>query len=553
MSKFTTVVEALKQRVENDGNKPAFIFRDQYGGRSVLPWAQIYRLGGRWAAVLRSGSVGQGHLVMNTLPNSPERVISETGILLSGAASVNGQCQLADGSDLLRALRLSRVTAIVLDPDVPNSPWNVLEKRVAITADDAVTSEELPDLKRVYKVRRNPGNVGEDFMARLNNLEEWFHADVKPEDMCTVFTTSGTTGFSKLVIFTHGNLVDLLESPNDFLVARSAADIELHVSPLGWSGGWTGNTFLSGITRVLYDVRNGGPPADMAEFVWKSVQEEKCTRVLLPPPIITGVVQRLKQEGDRASGSLLRGDWKPDLIMTGSMPVIRKHVQAASILAREVSVVYGATECSVLGCYIVPDPNTFVDHEVTLAPGIQLKVVDEKDEDTPLPPGQIGNILVKRRGMFTGYLHDPAATAAAFTSDGFFRTGDVGKMDARGHLIVEGRGGDAIMRGAYIFYPAWLEARIRACPLVSDVVVVGVPDPHVNEELCACVVLTSDDVSVEHVRQFVEKDIITSADDPLSPRPRYYVKFQSFPMTDTHKPRRKLIKQQAAQRFRSPE
>nr|KAG5693030.1 hypothetical protein BaRGS_005654 [Batillaria attramentaria] len=549
MSKFITVVEALKQRAENDGNKPAFIFRDQYGGRRVLPWEQIYRLGGRWAAVLRSGSVGQGHLVMNTLPNSPERVISETGILLSGAASLNGQCQLADGSDLLRALRLSRATAIVLDPDVPNSPWNVLEKRVAITGNSAVTSEELPDLKRVYKVRRNPENVGEDFMGHLENLEEWFHAEVKPDNTCTVLTTSGSTGFSKLVNFTHGNLIDLLETTPYFLTATSAADIELSLSPLGWSGGWTGNTFMSGITRVLYDVRNGGPPADMAEFVWKSVQEERCTRLFLLPPVIIGVVQRLNRQGDGAAGSMLRGDWKPDYIFTGGMPISRTHVQAASILAKEVVTMYGTTEGFVVACYHVPDPDTYVDHEVIICHGVDMRVVDEKDEDTPLPPGQIGNILVKRRGMFTGYLHDPAATAAAFTSDGFFRTGDVGKMDARGHLIVEGRGGDAIMRGAYIFYPAWLEARIRACPDVSDVVVVGVPDPHVNEELCACVVLTSDGVNVEHVRQFVEKDIITSADDPLSPRPRYYVRFQSFPMTDTHKPRRKLIKQQAAQRF----
>nr|KAG5693028.1 hypothetical protein BaRGS_005652 [Batillaria attramentaria] len=271
---------------------------------------------------------------------------------------------------------------------------------------------------------------------------------------------------------------------------------------------------MSGITRVLYDVGDGGPPADVAEFVWKSVQEEKCTSIILLPSIITTIAQRLTRQDDVASDRLLLGDWKPDVILT--------------------------------------DPDKFVDHEMTPAPGVLLKVVGE-GEDKPLGPGQVGNILVKRRGMFTGYLHDPAATAAAFTSDGFFRTGDVGKMDARGHLILEGRGGDAIMRGANVLYPAWLEARIRACPGVSDVVVVGVPDPHVNEEVCACVVLTSDEVSVEHVRQVVEKDIITSADDPLSPRPRYYVTFQSFPMTDTHKPRRKLIKQQAAQRFRSPE
>ena len=167
-----------------------------------------------------------------------------------------------------------------------------------------------------------------------------------------------------------------------------------------------------------------------------------------------------------------------------------------------------------------------------------------------LPTNETGSILVKSPYKTAGFLNDPQATATATTDDGFFRTGDLGRLDDRGHLLVEGRGGDAIMRGAYIFYPGWLEARIRtACPAIRDVMIVGVPDPNVNEELCACVVLESENVDVEQVRQAVERDIVTKGDDPLSPRPRYYLQFPAFPVTTTDKPRRVLVKALAAERL----
>ena len=75
------------------------------------------------------------------------------------------------------------------------------------------------------------------------------------------------------------------------------------------------------------------------------------------------------------------------------------------------------------------------------------------------------------------------------------------------------------------------------------------PDAYLHEEICACVVLDSDHVTMEQVRHFVEKDIVASEDDPLSPRPRFYLKFESFLLTFTGKPMRKAIKAQAAERL----
>nr|KAG5713149.1 hypothetical protein BaRGS_007676 [Batillaria attramentaria] len=510
---------------------------------------QIYDLGSRWAAVLRADSVGQGHLVVNTLPNSPERVVSEAGILLSGAATVNGQYQLADGSDLLHVLHASRAQAIVLDPDVPNSPWQVLKNRVVLEENDKLTSEELPCLQRIFFVRRKAEGDDGDFLSHLKEVSGRYQADVQPGDVMTVFTTSGTTGFSKLVVHTHDLLTTINDSRNPFL-HDSDETVDFSLAPLGWLGGYVGMTFLAGYPRVLCDVR-AGLPSDMVEFVRECIQEEKCTKPMLMPAILMPLAERVARKTDEHAAEEDKDSsywtWKPEAIILGGLPVSRTMVKAAMSIGNTVSTGYGATDCSIISSHTVTDAESFVDYDTgTLLHGVQVKVVDPDDEGVLLPAGKFGNILVKRPGMMREYLNNPSATSAAFTPDGFFRTGDIGCLDDRGHLIVHGRGSDAIMRGPYIFYPGWLEDRIRACPGVTNVVVVGVPDPTVNEELCACVELESDRVTLEQVREFVEKDILASEDDPLSPRPRHYLSFASFPRTYTDKPGRAAVKAMAA-------
>ena len=220
-------------------------------------------------------------------------------------------------------------------------------------------------------------------------------------------------------------------------------------------------------------------------------------------------------------------------------------------MGRAVFVLYGTTETFLVASMTVQDPQTYQDCDSgVLVKGGKVRVVSGQDEDREVAAGQTGYIQFRRQAMMKEYLHDSQATAHAFTKDGFFRTGDIGHVDPdTGHLIVEGRGSDAIMKGQYIFYPGWLEERIRACPGVRDVMVVGVPDPAANEEICACVTLKSEEVTMEQVQEFVEKGIVTSDEEPLSPRPRHYLAFDAFPVTSTGKPHRKVIKQQATARL----
>ncbi|KAL8602211.1 hypothetical protein ACOMHN_022724 [Nucella lapillus] len=562
-----TVVDSLRYRAQHQAEDPAFIFRDPQGGRHVQTFQDIYRLGSRYAAILNSGGVGRGELVVNTLTNCPERVIGEAGIVLTGAASVNAQCMLADGSDLLATIRDSRASAIMLDPDVPYSPWLVLQKHLTLSPSNSNTvtsSKDLPHLKKVFFIKRSsPATTqsGEDFLGRLEASADWFVADdVVGDDVCSVFTTSGSTGFSKLVAHTHHGLVEAVLRVNPVYDELTGKEVEFSMAPLGWMGGYMGNTVLRGTARVLADTRDG-LPADLIDFMLRAVREEGVGVTFIPAPRLPLMVDRVRQL-KAAEGKVVdpdnpgKKDYSTalhilDRITVGGQPVTRTIVQMASVLARNVFVLYGATETFLISTFTVPDPHTYQDFDcgVVVRDG-EVRIVSPQDENaSPLPPGRTGMILVKRGVTMKGYLHDPEATASAFTRDGFFRTGDVGRLDERGHVIVEGRGSDAIMRGQYIFYPGWLEERIRACPGVRDVMVVGVPDPGANEEICACLTLASDGVSVQEVQEFVEKDIVTSDEEPLSPRPRHYLSFDAFPVTSTGKPQRSAIKKQAAARL----
>nr|KAG5699704.1 hypothetical protein BaRGS_022102 [Batillaria attramentaria] len=555
----------LRYWAQKTPNTAAFIFRAPNSDkRHVLTYSDLYRLAGRWASVLHDKGLGRGDFVVNALPNSPERAVVECSILLSGATSVNGMCQLRDASDLLSTLRQSRAAALVLDPDVMGATWSSLSAYLTGPEDGsgAVTSDELPSLKFVFLVRRSgpkycrcrdsaPGKVNThkecapscsnskpldeaDFLTSLQTSSHLghFHAEnITGQDLCSVFTTSGTTGFSKLVPFCHKALTAFSKSTN------SKATTEFCCSPLGWMGGYPAHIFSIGSTRVLLDAREG-QPEDMDAFIYDSIVQEKAKDGVIPFTHLQGVAERVIHSHS--------GEPILENVILATQPVTKDILETAVKIARNAIVCYGSTETNIVSLAAFDNQQTYEDFlSGPVLPHASVKIRNESGAD--LDACERGEIVVKSPLVLAGYVNDPDVTSAAFTDDGYFRTGDVGWLDSQGRLFVEGRGSDAIMRGSYIFYPGWMEARIRAGPGVSDVMVVGVPDPVLNQELCACVVLNSPDASVDDVRAFVEDDV--TGDDSLSPRPRHYVTFDRFPVTATGKPMRKEAARIATERI----
>ncbi|OWP20486.1 malonyl-CoA synthase, partial [Microbacterium sp. AISO3] len=119
-------------------------------------------------------------------------------------------------------------------------------------------------------------------------------------------------------------------------------------------------------------------------------------------------------------------------------------------------------------------------------PGVQLRVVD--DAGRPVETGEIGGIQVRGPNVFSGYWRMPEKTAEEFTSDGFFKTGDVGKVDGRGYVTIVGRSKDLIISGGYNVYPAEVESELNQMPGVAESAVVGVPHPDFGEVGVAVVI-----------------------------------------------------------------
>jgi len=119
-------------------------------------------------------------------------------------------------------------------------------------------------------------------------------------------------------------------------------------------------------------------------------------------------------------------------------------------------------------------------------PGVSLRV--QSDEGQAVPVGEIGGIQVKGPNVFKGYWRMPEKTKEEFTSDGFFKTGDVGKVDTRGYVTIVGRSKDLIISGGYNVYPAEIEGSINDMPGVAESAVVGVPHPDFGEVGVAVVI-----------------------------------------------------------------
>ena len=365
-----------------------FTFLNKQLERHTLTWAHLHTLSGRFAAKLHAQGLGRGDLVVNTLPNGPERLVGEAGVWMSGAATVNGQCQLADGSDLIRTLRVSRASALLVDPDVEDSPWNVLNNHVKLVSashhDHELTQhvecESLPELKKVFLVRRVEGRGRGDFLRDLEAGSDWFQADdLTSDDPLAVFTTSGTTGFSKLFVYTHYAFVrtDLGDDVPDVKINT------LNIAPMGWVGGFPGITLRTGGGRVAIDLRAGGNPEDMEDFLWKTIQQERCDSALISPTYFRRLSQIAKEEKEKAK---IRGEdeaaiWKLRNIFLGGLPISRFMVEAGLSLAHTVFIAYGSTDCAYVSGMMVTDSESYVDHDTgPPAKGVQVKIVSLEDE-----------------------------------------------------------------------------------------------------------------------------------------------------------------------------
>jgi len=292
-----------------------------------------------------------------------------------------------------------------------------------------------------------------------------------PRDTAVLAYTSGTTGRPKGVPLTHGQLTASIRSA--MAAWRwSADDVLAHALPLYHQHG------LSGVHAALIaggtvHIRSRFSPVELV----RTIGDAGATVLFGVPTIYQAL---LAADVDVAPLAGLR------LAVCGSAPLNPALAQRlAGALGRVPLIRYGTTETGLNVSHPVDDRAG--DTVGVPLPGVLARIGGESGE---AEPGTDGEIQLRGPQVFSGYWHDPAATQAAFTPDGWFRTGDIGAVDpASGHLRIRGRTKEMIITGGLNVYPREVEIVLEEYPSVAEAAVAGVPDERWGEQVTAWVVI----------------------------------------------------------------
>ena len=212
-------------------------------------------------------------------------------------------------------------------------------------------------------------------------------------------------------------------------------------------------------------------------------------------------------------------------------------------------VAYGSSEVSLCLCNLVDSSHTFIEHSCGKpVPGMEVKIVDNNGETVPVYTR--GELYVRTKAMFAGYYNDPVKTREVVTEDGWCKTDDIAFMTEDGDFYIEGRKSDMIISGAMNVAPNILEAVLKNCPGIKDVMVVPIAHETLYQVICACFI-TDDGSDLKEVdfQRYCE-DIHADKPRMFTVLPAFYLAFQSFPETTTGKPSRKLLAEEATRRLK---
>ena len=309
------------------------------------------------------------------------------------------------------------------------------------------------------------------------------HAD----DLAAILYTSGTTGRSKGAMLTHGNMLSNALTLKDYWGWTATGgptgqgDVLIHALPI---------FHVHGLFVAIHGALiNGSKMIWMAKF-----DPKRAIGYMSQATVFMGVptlyVRMLAEPSlTRAAVQNMR------LFVAGSAPLlIETFTDWQERTGHTILERYGMSETAMLTSNPYAADKRYAKQSERRGgtvgfplPGVDLRV--HGDDGKPLPVGEIGAIQVKGPNVFKGYWRMPEKTAEEFTADGFFKTGDVGKVDERGYVTIVGRSKDLIISGGYNVYPAEIEGYINDMKGVAESAVVGVPHPDFGEVGVAVVTL----------------------------------------------------------------
>ncbi len=525
-------------------NREAYVFRQPPSrdwGRLSITFQELDRKSSVLAAWLLESGIGSGDRVIVQGDNCPGWLYLDYACMKIKAILIRASSALQTPESLLELSNMYHGSALFINPhgkgnvverlnsflstsrkDGPTRSDSSYPKYVASLTTE--TSFELPNLNHI--LGSSPSE------SRLQEVYDIVSA-TESTDYATTFCTSGSTGQPKVVLHTHqsvGTSWQLRFEKHGFhnRLAKYFSDRNF-----SWMGSVIHVPVVFGTCNVYVD-----PKYTMVlkqyDFVFDVIEEEKVSCAGFMPYILYDVGKQATKGPIEALASL-------DTVMTGGERLSPEVLKAILPIIPNRALYYNATEFPLIARWNLYERDDFGE----VCGGNDVMVVQEKNV---VSLGDIGEILVRGCPVFDTYLDNPEATTAAKQPDGWFHTGDMGRMDSRGRIQVVGRKSEVISYATRKIFPIDVETFLKRMPCVAKCVVVGIPDPRVFEEICAFVIPSDGfNITAEDVLSYAKEEMLGNPE--IGGIPKYVLIGETIPTTPTGKTDRKAIRQMAIDKF----
>jgi acyl-CoA synthetase (AMP-forming)/AMP-acid ligase II len=412
------------------------------GPRGALTYRALFDAVEKTAAVLRAQGVEPGDRVVLVAENSPELVIAFLAVLHCRACAVNASGRLAT-PEITRIVEHAQPRLVVF-----------------IDIDSAETQSHADAMGASARLEADAGAWR--FIVRRPGEEAQAAARAVGDGLATFIYTSGTTGTPKSAMLTHANLLWVART-----LSRerryTPSDKAYCVSPLSHVGGLAASlcTVLYAGATVLLPRRFS--PADLAD----AIDRRQLTVVPGVPPLFVKFIEWARANGWRPPAGQVR------MISSSAGffdPGVKRELEA--LFGLPLVNAYALTESTAAACQTPFGTSCEASTSGRPLPGVELRLADVVT-DQPVTDGEPGEVQLRGPNIFAGYFRDEAATRAAFSADGWYKTGDLGRLDAQGFLHLMSRLKDVIKRSGFNVYPADIEMLLNEHPAVVISAVIG--------------------------------------------------------------------------------
>jgi long-chain acyl-CoA synthetase len=315
------------------------------------------------------------------------------------------------------------------------------------------------------------------------------------DDTAVILYTSGTTGTPKGAELTHSNLRRNCEVASKALGNFGPGDTLLGALPLFHSFGQTCTMNCA----VLSGARVTMLPRFDPEKALEIIERDQVTVFQGVPTMYNAMLHADK--ADSVDASCLR------ICNSGGAAIPVELIRGfEDKFGCAILEGYGLSETSPVASFNHPDRERKPGSIGTPIEGVEMQVWD--DDGNEVPQGEVGEIVIRGHNVMKGYWDRPDATVEAITEDGWFRTGDMAKVDEDGYFFIVDRKKDLIIRGGYNVYPREIEEVLYEHPAIQEAAVVGVPDESLGEEVGAAVVLKKgESLEADEIKAYVKEQV----------------------------------------------